>query len=270
VIPDADLAALLVSLDRDSRLLLSHVLDKSSAFLYTHPEYVPSQEQREHFEGLLRRYRCGEPLAYLIGSQPFWTLDLAVSDQALIPRSETEQLVRIVLQHIPPDANWQIADLGTGSGAIALSIARERPLCTVVATDYSVSALALAKQNAERYSVTNVQFRQGDWFQALSEKYHLIVSNPPYIAATDPDLQKDSLRYEPMRALVSGQTGLESLETLIRGAEKYLLSSGWLLLEHGYDQALPVRRLLKKAGFVGGRLYCDDAGHPRLTEARLV
>ncbi|CAN5705082.1 peptide chain release factor N(5)-glutamine methyltransferase [soil metagenome] len=254
---------------RDAELLLAYVLSREPAWLYAHGDAPLDAQAAERFEALRARREAGEPVAYLTGRRGFWTLDLEVTSDTLIPRAETERLVESALTRIPPDAATRIADLGTGSGAIALAIARDRPLAHVVATDCSDAALVVARRNAERSGIGNVEFRCGDWFAALAgERFDLIASNPPYIAEGDPHLVQGDLRHEPPPALVSGVDGLDDLRRIVRGAPAYLLPGGWLLLEHGHDQGAAVRALLTVAGFAQVQTARDLEARERITMGR--
>ena len=236
---------------REAEMLLEHVLGKGRAWLFSHADEVPGVEVVAGFCQLLARRVQGEPLAYLIGHAGFWTLDLLVSSATLIPRPETELLVELALERLPPDESLRIADLGTGSGAIALALASERPHAQVVATDASATALEVAQENARRNQLPNADFREGDWFAPLrAERFHMIVSNPPYIAEGDPHLFRGDLRFEPATALSSGRDGLDAIRHLAAQAPHHLRAGGWLLLEHGHDQGAAVRELLRTAGFV--------------------
>lgn len=246
----------------DAELLLCHVLDKNRAWLRTWPERALTTDELAAFEALVVRRAAGEPVAYLTGHGGFWSLELKLTPATLIPRPDTETLVEWALELIPPAAAWHIADLGTGSGAIALAIARERPRCRIVATDASTEALAVAEENAALNQVAAVAFRHGAWFTPLAgERYHLIVSNPPYIAEHDPHLA--ALRHEPRSALTAGSDGLDDLRLLIAGAPHHLTPDGWLLLEHGWDQGAAVRELLQRHGYRQVQTRRDSAGHER-------
>src|SRR6185312_15239860 len=202
------------------------------------------------FEALVARRAAGEPVAYLTGRRGFWTLELEVTPATLIPRPETELLVELALERLPRDMACRVADLGTGSGAIALAIASERPQAQVVATDASADALAVARRNAQRQGFGNVRFVQGDWLAPLAgERFALIVSNPPYIEAADPHLARGDLRYEPAAALASGADGLDDIRRIIADAPAHLEAGGWLLFEHGWNQGDAARALLREAGY---------------------
>lgn len=253
----------------DAELLLAHALGVSRAWLYAWPEHEPESAQRTRFEQMLAARERGEPIAYLTGRREFWSLDLAVTPDVLIPRHETELLVELALARIPLDANVRVADLGTGSGAIALAIAHERPQARVRATDASAAALEVARDNAARLRLHNVTFSEGDWFAALAgESFDLIVSNPPYVAAQDQHLRIGDLRYEPESALVSGVDGLDAIRRIVADAPAHLDRGGWLLLEHGSDQAARVRALFEEREYIDVASVRDAMGHERVTLAR--
>lgn len=254
---------------RDARPLLAHVLQRTPAYLYAHGDAAVPSEQLEQFQALIERRGAGEPLAYLTGHREFWSLDLAVSPATLVPRGDTEALVQVALRLLPGSAA-ALLDLGTGSGAIALAVAHERPDVRVVATDASAAALNVAKANARRLNL-NVAWRAGDWFDALSPnaRFNVIVSNPPYVRADDPHLAGDGVRHEPRSALVAGADGLNDLRTIIARAPDHLEESGALAVEHGHDQAEAVRELFARAGFVATRSESDLAGQPRVTSGRI-
>jgi release factor glutamine methyltransferase len=249
----------------DAELLLCRVLECERSYLFTWPEREPERGQSAAFEELLARREQGEPVAHILGQREFWSLDLAVSPDTLIPRPETELLVEAALARIPLDAEWEIADLGTGSGAIALAIASERPGCRVVAVERSAGALAVAQKNASRLGISNVEFLAGDWFEPLAgRQFQMIVSNPPYIPADDPHLQQGDVRFEPATALVSGDDGLNDIRHLITKAKNFLVSPGWLLLEHGHDQGEAVITLLQAAGYQDIENHRDLLGNDRV------
>jgi release factor glutamine methyltransferase len=254
----------------EAEMLLAHVLGRSRAWLFAWPEFRPEVEQCAAFERLVGARAGGEPIAYLTGRRGFWSLDLAVTPAVLIPRPETELLVELALARLPPDAPESVADLGTGSGAIALALARERPRARVLATDASMDALGVARGNAQRLHIDNVTFAHGDWCAALGDaRFNLIVSNPPYIAVGDGHLVEGDLRYEPATALASGVDGLDAIRRICADAGDHLLAQGWLLLEHGWDQAERVRELLHDHGFVAVQSERDAAGHERVTFAQV-
>jgi release factor glutamine methyltransferase len=250
--------------------LLAHALGVSRTKLYAWPEQETDAAARETFERYVAARASGEPVAYLTGHREFWSLDLAVSPAVLIPRPETELLVELALERIAPDADLRVADLGTGSGAIALAIASERPRARVVATDASDDALAVARGNAERLRFRNVTFARGDWCDALGAgRFDVIVSNPPYIAVGDAHLGTGDLRREPQAALVAGTDGLEAIHRIVATAPAHLAPGGWVLLEHGWDQAARVRALLDAHGYLDIASIRDGAGHERATLGRI-
>lgn len=235
----------------DCELLLCYVLDVDRAWLRTWPEKEVSQEVEDKFCALLEHRVQGQPIAYLIGSRGFWSMDLQVSKDTLIPRPETELLVELALSLQLPRKS-QALDLGTGTGAIALAIATERPDMKVTAVDSMLGAVNLANKNCQQLGLINVDIFQSDWFDAICSKdnqFDLIVSNPPYISANDPHLQQGDVRYEPNTALVSGIDGLDDLKTIIAEGPVYLKPNGWLLLEHGYNQGKAVMDLMAAAGY---------------------
>ena len=235
----------------DAEALLLHVLGQTRSWLFAHAGDVLDMDVQMAFEALAARRAAGEPVAYLTGRRGFWTLELEVTPATLIPRPETELLVELALERLPRDAAIRVADLGTGSGAIALAIASERPRAQVVATDASADALAVARRNAQRLGIGNVRFVQGDWLAPLAgERFALIVSNPPYIEAADPHLAQGDLRYEPAAALASGADGLDDIRRIVTGAPAHLDAGGWLLFEHGWNQGAACRGLLDATGYV--------------------
>ncbi|MCO5787418.1 peptide chain release factor N(5)-glutamine methyltransferase [Pseudomonas sp. G11-1] len=249
----------------DAELLLAHVLGKSRSYLFTWPQKEVSEPEIERFFTLLARRQRGEPVAYLLGEQGFWTLDLQVSPDTLIPRPDTERLVEVALELGPPQPA-QVLDLGTGTGAIALALASERPHWQLTGCDRMPGAVVLAEQNRARLGLGNVRFLQSDWFAALGrDRYDLIVSNPPYIAADDPHLTEGDVRFEPASALVSGADGLDDIRQIIVSAPAYLNDAGWLLLEHGWQQAEAVRSLLEERGFHVVQSWQDLGGHQRVS-----
>jgi release factor glutamine methyltransferase len=254
----------------DADLLLAHALGQARTWLYAHGDAAPDPGAARRFEELLSRREGGEPVAYLVGRRGFWSFELRVSPDTLVPRAETERLVELALERLPADGDfWRIADLGTGSGAIALALALERPRAEVVATDASEAALDVARDNARSLGVGNIAFRQGDWFAPLAgERFDLVASNPPYIALGDPHLDQGDLRFEPDAALVSGADGLDAIRAIADGAPRHLLPRGWLLVEHGWEQGQAVRALFEAAGLVDIATHADLEQRDRVTLGR--
>ena len=253
----------------DAELLLLHALERDRAWLFAHGRDVVAASVAQTFQALVRRRQAGEPVAYLTGTRGFWTLELAVSTATLIPRADTELLVELALERLDTASGRRVADLGTGSGAIALSIASERPHAQVIATDASAAALAVAQQNAGSHQLRNVECRHGSWFAPLAgERFDLIASNPPYIAAQDPHLGQGDLRYEPASALASGADGLDDIRLIVADASAHLLPGGWLLLEHGWDQGAAVAELLLAHGFDAVATHRDLELRDRVTLGR--
>jgi release factor glutamine methyltransferase len=262
------LAAVTDTTRLEAEVLLADVLTKPRSHLYAWPEKAPESALTDRFHRLLERRLRGEPLAYVLGRREFWSLDLAVTPDTLIPRPETELLVELALSVTPRDSRGSVADLGTGCGAVALAIAHERPRARVVATDASLKALAVAEHNARRLGLDLV-FCQGDWYGALgSQRFDAIVSNPPYLTTRDPHLRRGDLRFEPSAALVAGQDGLTAIRTLVSGAAAHLSPGGWLFLEHGFDQEQSVPELLRDHGFEAVACHRDAAGLPRVSGGR--
>jgi len=246
--------------------LLQHVLDVPRVYLLAHPEQMLSETQQHDFDTLLVNRLRGEPIAHLLGEREFFGLNLKVTPATLIPRPDTELLVELALQRITQASAYRVLDMGTGSGAIALAIAKNKPNVEMVAVDASPEALSVAIQNARRLGIANVNFLQSDWFSALNDqRFDIIVSNPPYIASGDIHLSQGDLRFEPLSALASGVDGLDDIRRIISAAPQHLASNGWLLLEHGYDQAGSVRELLAQRGFVEVFSEKDIAGIERVT-----
>jgi len=251
----------------DAELLLARAIDMPRSYLFAHPEDTLDDLAAARFETALARRADGESLAYITGVREFWSLELMVTPATLVPRPETEILVDLALREIPRDAEWQILDLGTGSGAIALAIAKERPLCRVTATDASADALAVAAQNARQLDIPDIDFVAGDWTEPVAGRFfNVIVSNPPYIRAGDAAL--DSLRHEPQSALVAGDDGLDAIRTIAHECAALIERDGVLLVEHGADQQDAVADLFASHGWVGITCHNDYAGLPRVTVAR--
>jgi release factor glutamine methyltransferase len=270
----------------EAEVLLAYLLGLTRSRLLSLAERKLSEDQLMQFNRLLERRLQGEPAAYLTGHREFWSLDLQVTPDVLIPRPETERLVELALERIPENESWLIADLGTGSGAIALAIARERPRCQIIATDISEAALEVAYANAERLAIRNIEFRLGggDWFGVLQdEQFDMVASNPPYVRSDD--LHLEALRFEPQIALVAGVDGLQSLRDIATQARQHLTfpspstsqrervakpgeRGGWLLLEHGYDQGFELLQLLTSLDYERAEDFGDLAGVPRIAIAQ--
>lgn len=253
----------------DAEVLVMHACSISRSELIKRRDAALSGEQQSKVEGLLARRQRGEPVAYITGTREFWSMELDVTPATLIPRPETELLVEKALEHIPRDAEWTIADLGTGSGAIALAIAKERPGCRVIAADNSPAALEVARSNAKKFGLTNIEFHEGDWFAALAgATFDMILSNPPYIRVGDPHLEQGDVRFEPATALVAGTDGLDAIQHIARHAREFLKPGGWLLFEHGWDQAEAIGDYLRQQGYRNIVRHTDLTGHARVAGGR--
>ena len=252
----------------DAELLLARTLECSRAYLLAHPEVEVGSDKASGYQDLLRRRQQGEPVAYLTGMREFWNLQLRVDSSVLIPRPETELLVDQALKQFPGREPRQVADLGTGSGAIALSLASQRPGWQIVATDICINALELASNNARELKLTGVEFRQASWCEGLeTAHYDLIVTNPPYVAPDDRHLQQGDLRFEPMLALAARQQGYAALFAIIDQARRCLKPGGLLMLEHGCAQQHRLRNRLLELGYVEASGHRDLAGQPRMLQA---
>lgn len=235
----------------EAELLLGHALRRPRSWLFAHGDDLLAGDARAAFEAMVARRVAGEPVAYITGSRGFWTLELAVTPDVLVPRPESELLVELALARIAMEKEACVLDLGTGSGAVALAIAKERPRAQVTATDASRAALAVAEGNARRNHIGNVRFVHGDWYAPLGDaRFDVIVSNPPYVAEGDPHLREGDLRFEPALALSCGSDGLAAIRAIVAGAPARLHPGGWLLIEHGWEQGAAVREMLREAGFV--------------------
>jgi len=252
----------------DAEVLLSTVLKKDRSYFRAFPEVVPDEHQQQTFQTLLAKRCDGQPIAHITGSREFWSLDLSVNEHTLIPRADTEILIEFILEQFPEN-KLSVADLGTGTGAIALALASEKPGWDITATDRSNQALKIAQDNAEQLALNNIHFKAGSWFDAINrQEFDLIVSNPPYIAAKDPHLSQGDVRFEPVSALASGDDGLDDIRLLIAEAAKYLKPNGWLILEHGYDQKEAVKQLFEDRGYQRITQRNDYGNNPRMTAGK--
>jgi release factor glutamine methyltransferase len=255
----------------DAELLLGLVLRKPRSFLHAWPEQRLSVPEADRFEVLLRRRFSGEPISYMTGIREFWSMPLRVTPHVLIPRPETELLVEKALLRLPQDEDLRVLDLGSGSGAISLAIAKERPRASVIGVDVSAGAIEVARLNAKLQKIENVEFRESDWFDAVrGEKFNIVVGNPPYVAEDDPHLDRGDVLYEPRLALDAGAGGMDCFRAIIDRAHNYIVRQGWLLLEHGPTQHMPLRRLLEAQHYHDITIHKDAAGHDRVTECRFV
>jgi release factor glutamine methyltransferase len=251
----------------EAELLLCHIVGKPRTWLVAWPEKRLTDRELARFMELVEQREQGAPVAYLTGEREFWSLALKVTEDTLIPRPETELLVETVLERFGDNRELTLVDMGTGSGAIALAIAKEKPGWRVIATDISAAALAIARTNAEEHGITNVSFAQGDWYDALPTETHVdvIVSNPPYVAEADPHLEQGDVRFEPRHALASGSDGLDDIRKLLPGAIVHLKEGGFILVEHGNTQGTAVRDLMRHYGYRDIRTLRDLEGHERVT-----
>ena len=270
-----DQIALGSALDLDSssarvevQCLLQQVLKVTRAYLFAHPERILNDEEVASYQSLLQRRLRGEPIAYILGEREFFGLTLGVTPATLIPRPDTELLVELALAR--SGDHFRILDMGTGSGAIALAIAHHSPSAEVFACDASVAALIVARENARMLGIANAHFIESNWFSAFAgQRFNIIVANPPYIAADDDHLSQGDVRFEPLTALASGADGLDDIRHIIKQAGAHLVPNGWLMLEHGYDQAAQVRELLLAAGFIGVFSAKDLSGIERCSGGRI-
>lgn len=253
----------------DAELLMAQALGRERTWLFTWPEHELDDEARAAFTAALQGRLEGRPVAYLTGRRGFWTLELDVNDAVLIPRPETEHLVERALNRLPDRPGARAADLGTGSGAIALALASERTDAAIVATDICRAALEVATANRDRLGLTQVELLESDWCTALEGRFDVIVSNPPYVDGDDPHLQQGDLRFEPRDALTPGPDGLAAIRTITEQSPGHLVAGGWLMFEHGADQGDAVRGILETAGFQDVASHTDLAGRERVTEGRL-
>jgi release factor glutamine methyltransferase len=249
----------------EAEILLGETLGVSRAWLYANPEQTPASKQCAGFLELVGRRKNGEPIAYLTGYREFWSMPLKVTAAVLIPRPETELLVETALAFIPEQAAWRIADLGTGSGAIALALASERPLCEIHATEYSEMALAVAQENGQAIAAGKVQFHLGSWLCPLEGTFQVLVSNPPYIASGDPHLQQGDCRFEPTDALSPGRDAMAAVRHIATESPRYLTAGGMLAFEHGYDQGPQARQILLELGYSNVKTRKDLEKRERVT-----
>jgi release factor glutamine methyltransferase len=250
---------------RDAEILLGFVTGRSRTFIMAFGETSLTASELEELEALLARREQGEPVAYLVGEREFWSLSLSVSPATLIPRPDTECLVEQALLRLPASPQ-KVLDLGTGTGAVALAIASERPDCQLTGVDLQPEAVKLAQHNAQKLAISNASFVQGSWFAPVAgQQFAVIVSNPPYIDAADPHLAEGDVRFEPASALVADNAGLADLQTLIEHAPQHLLPGGWLLLEHGWQQAQEVQQLFRQAGYHQVATVKDYGGNDRVS-----
>ncbi len=255
----------------DAEILMGMVLRRPRSYLHAHPERSLEPLEAAEFEMLVRRRFSGEPIAYITGVREFWSMPLRVNRHVLIPRPETELLVEKALARTPDEEGTRVLDLGTGSGAVALAIARERPRAEVIAVDNSPEALRIARLNSQVLKIANVQFLESNWFDAVrGQKFNTVVSNPPYVINRDEYLMAGDLRFEPQDALAGGDDGLECIRAIVDRAHNYIVRQGWMLLEHGADQQRAVHRLLEAQRYYDICCYQDLAGHDRVTECRFV
>ncbi len=254
----------------DAEVLLCSVLNCERPYVYAHPEQELSNKKIGSFNKLIQLRAEGQPVAHLINNKEFWSLSFHITKDTLIPRPETELLVEASLNKLPKDSIKNILELGTGSGAIAIAIASERPLANLTATDNSDTAIKVAKQNADTHQINNIEFINANWFENENIKnYDLIVSNPPYIEQNDPHLKQGDVRFEPISALASGEDGLDDLRIIIRGSKNHLSQQGWLLVEHGYNQGEAVKQLFIENGYVSLSTLKDYSDNDRISIGQL-
>ncbi len=253
----------------DAEVLLAHAIMQDRVYLHTWPERALTAWQTRRYSNLIKRRAAGEPVAYLTGRREFWSLSLGVTPATLIPRPETELLVEQALRFIPADKDSHIADLGTGCGTIALAIASERPASLITATDIDARALDVARSNARHLRIDNVKFLPGSWCDPLKgQRFHIIISNPPYIRTDDPCLRQGDLSCEPQHALIAGNEGMDAIRIIVSEAKMYLRDQGWLLVEHGHEQQERVLALFKQHGYTHVEGAADIAGHGRMVMGR--
>lgn len=250
----------------DAEVLLCLALNKPRSHLRAWPDQQLSPEHLAVFQALLEQRHKGTPIAYITGNREFWSRDFQITPDVLIPRPDTELLIELSLKLIPANEPTKIIDLGTGSGIIAITLAAERPHAQISATDFSLAALRIARLNADKHHINNIQFYQSDWFVDIPDaKFNLIISNPPYIAEDDSHLQQGDVRFEPQTALCAAEQGLGDIKTIAGNARHYLEPCGHLLIEHGYDQLQQVQTLFKDLHYDNVQTYTDLSGQPRVT-----
>lgn len=250
----------------DASVLLSWVLNKPRAYLFTWPQQLIETEQLEQFQSCIERRLAGEPVAYITGTREAWSLEFIVSPHTLIPRPETECLIETALQLFPKETSIEVLDLGTGSGLIALALAHERPHWLVQAVDCSEETLVVARKNAANLQINNVSFIESDWFTKVAKKeFDLIVSNPPYLTEEEWPHYQSQLKFEPRRALVSGKDGLTAIRHICKSAKEYLKPHGYLLIEHGFAQGQAVRNIFSQEGYQNIQTLLDLQAHERIT-----
>jgi len=250
----------------DTEILFCEVMQFNRSRIYSHPEQLVPDDKSTLFQSLIEQRQQGRPIAHLTGKKEFWSLELAINKDTLIPRPETELLVETALQMIPEDAAFNILDLGTGSGAIAIAIASERPDCNIIATDINTNALTMAKKNAATHQLENIQFYLSNWYQNIPpQEFDLIVSNPPYIRQDDEHLSQGDVRFESKLALVAGADGMQAINIILENAKNYLASDACLLIEHGYDQKQLVHEAFLKHDFKQLKTFQDFSGQDRIT-----
>jgi len=250
----------------DAEILFCDVMQFNRSRIYSHPEQIIPDDKSALFQSLIEQRQQGHPIAHLTGKKEFWSIELAINEDTLIPRPETELLVETALQIIPDDAIFNIIDLGTGSGAIAIAIASERPNCKIIATDININALTMAKKNAETHQLKNIQFYLSDWYQNIPlQSFDLILSNPPYVKQDDEHLSQGDVRFEPELALVAGTDGMQAINIILENAKSYLASDAYLMLEHGHDQKQLVQEAFLKHDFKQLKTFQDLSGQDRMT-----
>ncbi|VAW51490.1 Peptide chain release factor N(5)-glutamine methyltransferase [hydrothermal vent metagenome] len=253
----------------DAQVLLTHVLHCNTAHLLAWPEKELNKKQTSNFLSLVKQRQSGKPVAYLTGFREFWSLNFLVNDSTLIPRPETETLIEFVLNKFTDKKSFKLIDMGTGTGAIAISIGKEKPDWIITASDVSTDALELAKKNAKHHHTNNIAFTQSNWFENINTTdFDIIISNPPYIAENDPHLKQGDVRFEPQSALTSGKTGMDDIHHLCQHAKDYLASGGWLIVEHGYNQNQLVANCFAENDFTQIKQSQDLSGHTRMTAGK--